>query len=99
MQLPEKSDRQHVRGSGAQKNGSSDFPLRDLLPLLHQLHGVAMDGVGDLVAQGASELVGILYEIQKRIDNIDVAARCGERVWLSFMDQVKLKRVVVSRLR
>src|SRR5579864_4848718 len=83
---------------GTQKNGGSDFPLLDLLLLFHQRHGVVMDGVGDLVTQGPGELVRILHEIQERIDNIYVAARGRKRVWLSFMNQIELERVVISWL-
>jgi len=58
-----------------------------------------MDGVGYLMTQGSGELLRILYEIQQRIDNVHVPARSCERVWLSFVYQVELERMVVSRLR
>src|SRR5271157_1944144 len=99
MQLANESDGQYMRKRGAQENGSSDFSFCDFLALLHQRHCVVMNGVGNLVTQRSGELFRVLYEIQERIDDVHIAARGCECVWLSFVNQIKLERVVVSRLR
>src|SRR5260370_31283827 len=98
MQLAEKSDGQDMCTRGPQKNGGTNFALPEFLLFLHQRNGVAMDCVGDLVTQRSGELVRIFYEIQERIDDIHVAARSCERLRLTFLNEVELKRVVVSRL-
>jgi hypothetical protein len=49
MQLAQEKDGQHMRTSGTQKKGGSDFPLLQSFFLFHQRHGVVMDGVRDLV--------------------------------------------------
>src|SRR4029077_17576190 len=56
MKLAEQKDGEYVRTSRAQKNGSSDFPLFQLLLFLHQRDGVVMDGVRDLVTQSSGKL-------------------------------------------
>jgi hypothetical protein len=99
MQFAQQKNGQQMRASGTKKNGCPDFPPLQALVFFHQGYGVVMDGVGDLVAKGAREFLPVLYEIQKRIDNIHVAARSRERVRLRFMNQVELERVVVLRLR
>ncbi|HET7893486.1 MAG TPA: hypothetical protein VFL34_18300 [Candidatus Sulfotelmatobacter sp.] len=99
MELAEQKDGEHVRTSRAQKNSSSDFPLFQLSLFLHQRHGVVMDGVRDLVTQSSGKLLGVLHEVKERIDNIHVAAGSCESVRLRFVNQVKLERVVVARLR
>src|SRR4029077_4367108 len=99
MQLSEQKDGEHVRTSRAQKNGSSDFPRFQLVLFLHQRDGVMMDGGRDLVTQSSGELLGVLHKVKQRIDNINVAAGSCEGVRLRFVNQVKLERVVVARLR
>src|SRR5260370_7596403 len=88
-----------MRTRRAQKDGRSDFPLPDFLLLLHQLHGVVMDGVGNLVAESSRELLRVLDEIEKRIHDIHVATRRCESIWLSFVDQIELEGTVVPLLR
>jgi hypothetical protein len=88
-----------VGACGPQKNGGPDFPLFQFSVLLHQGHSVVMDRVSDLVANGSGELVTVLNEIQERIDDIHVAARSCERIRLRFMNETKLERIVISRLR
>ena len=58
-----------------------------------------MDRVGDFVTQSASEFVGVLHEVQQRIDDINVPTRGGKRVRLRFVNQIELEGMVVSRLR
>jgi hypothetical protein len=55
-----------------------------------------MDGMGNLVAQCSSKLVSVSNEIQERIDDVDVAAWGGERVWLSCMNQVELEGMYIG---
>ena len=83
---------------GPKRMAAPIFPLRDLLPLLHQLHRVMMDGMGDLVTQSAGEFIGVFHEVQERIDHVDIAAWSRESIGLSFMDEIELEGVVVSRL-
>ena len=45
MQLADQKDRQDVGTSGSQKHCSTNLTLFELLLLLHQNHGVVMDGV------------------------------------------------------
>src|SRR5271170_685748 len=99
MQLAQQQDGQQVRPRWTQKNRGPDFPPFQSLILFHQRHRVVMNGVGDLVTQRSGKLVGVLYEIEKRIDDIHVAARSCECVRLSFVNQVKLEWMVVSWLR
>src|SRR6266849_1515641 len=99
MEFAQKKYRQQVGAGRTQNNGSSDFPLLQLLVLLHQGDCVAVDGVGDLVTKCPRELFAILYEVQERIDYIHVSAGSRERIRLSFMNQVELERMVISGLR
>jgi hypothetical protein len=45
MQFAEKEDRQDVGSSRPHEYRSAGLTLLDLLPLLHQLNGVVMNGV------------------------------------------------------
>src|SRR5208283_2420097 len=82
----------------AKKNGGSDLPRCHSLSLFRQLHRVVMDRVGNLVTQSAGEFIGVFHEVQERIDHVDIAAWSRESVGLSFMDEIELEWVVVSRL-
>jgi hypothetical protein len=81
MRLSEQKDGEHVRTSRAQKNGSSDFPLFQLLLFLHQRDGVVMDGVRDLVTQSSSKLLCVLHEVKERIDS-GCASQKEQPSWL-----------------
>ena len=50
------------------------------------------------MTEGARKLFGIFDEKQQGIDNIDVAARGREGVWLRLVDQEKFEWMVVLRL-
>jgi hypothetical protein len=82
----------------AQKHGSTRFPPLEFLLLLDQRHRVVMDRVRNFMAKRSCELFRILYEIEERIDDIYIAAWRSECIRMSFVDQIKLKGVVVSRL-
>jgi hypothetical protein len=58
-----------------------------------------MDGVRDFMAKSSGEMLRVLYEVEERIDHVHIAARGRERVRLSFVDQIKLERMVVAGLR
>src|SRR6202166_2580923 len=63
MQLAKQKDGQHMCTSRSQENGRPDFPRLDSLLLLHQRHGIVVDGVGNFMTQRSGEFVRILYEI------------------------------------
>src|SRR5215467_6206811 len=99
MQLPKQKDGEDMRPSRSHKHRSSNLPLLDLRLLFHQRDRVVVNGVGNFMAKRAGELFRVLYEIEERIHYIHVPARGCECVRLSLMDEVELKRMVVSGLR
>src|SRR5579864_3886010 len=98
VQFAEKQDCQNVCTRGPQKDRGSDFALFEPLILFHQSYGVVMNCVGDFMAQRSGELVRVLYEVQERIDYVDISAWSCERIRLSFVNDIKLERMVISRL-
>ncbi len=59
---------------GPRSSAAAISPLLDLLFLLHQGDGIAMDGMRDLVTERSRELLLILHEIQERIHHVYIAA-------------------------
>ena len=50
------------------------------------------------MTEGSSELLLALYEMQQRIDDIDVASRSCKGIRLRLVNEVELERMIVARL-
>ena len=72
---------------------------RIFLVLTNAVHGIVVNGMRDLMAESARQLLSVLYEIEKSIGDVDVAAGHRERIWLSLVDQDEFEWVLVARLR
>src|SRR6516162_302238 len=99
MQFAEERNSQHVSRAWSQNDSRPELSLQDFLLLLRQFHRVVMDGVSELVADGARELLVVFHEIEQLVHYVDVASRRCERIRLRFVYQVELDRQSVARLR
>jgi len=99
MQIADHLNGEHLRQRWPQQQRGADFSPFDPLLFLKAVHGVTVDRVRDLVAQGPRQLLGVFHEIEQRVDNEDVAARRRERVGMGLVDDEKLEGVIVAGLR
>lgn len=86
MQITEQSNRENVGACRPEQYGGLDLVAFDCVPLLHEGDAVPMNGARDFMAESPGQLLGVFYEIEQRIHDIDVAARRGESVRLPFVN-------------
>src|SRR5262245_59748497 len=98
MKFADQSDGEYVRHRRSEQDRRAQFALFDAPLLREQLHRVVVDGMRDLMAQRAGELLGVLDEEQQRVRDIHIAAWRRKRVRLLLVDEIELERVVVAWL-
>ena len=94
-------DRVHAErcSDGPSSNAIPNSRRSNSLLFLKAGHGIAVNGMRDLMAKRARQLFGVLHKIQQQIDDIDVSTGRSECVWVAFVNKKKLEWVVVARLR
>src|SRR5215472_16825778 len=98
MQLTDQQDREDMGSSRAHEYRSADLALLDSLLFLHEFDGIVVDCMRDLMTQRPRKLLLVLHKLHERIHDKYITARCGECVWLLFVNQIKPERVVISWL-
>ena len=81
----------NVGACRSEQYGCLDLVAFDPVTLLHEGDAVAMNCMGDFVAQRAGKLLGVLHEIEQGIHDIDVAPWRGERVRLRLVNDEELE--------
>jgi hypothetical protein len=98
MQVSDQENGKNVGARWPEQYGGLDLVPFDSVALLHKSDAVAMNGVGDFMAQRTRELLGVLHEVLQRIHDIDVAAWRCESIGLRFVDDEELERMRITRL-
>ena len=98
IQTADRSHRERSRDRRPEQNRCRNCPLGNRPVLFHQCYGVVVEQVRSFVTQGAGKLLGVLDEVEQRVDHVDVSAGGCERVRLLLMNDVEVNRVRVLRL-